>query len=180
MSKYEIVLHPDPKLKKLCLPITEITSQIREISLRMLDTMYEANGIGLAAPQVGILRQLFVMDCKNEEKSSNPIICINPQISWVSEEKNIYEEGCLSIPEFYGEIERPSEIKMICLNEKGVLVEYHFSGLEATCAQHEIDHLNGILFIDYLGPMKRKIITSKMKKIKKQESRVSSDGSIRR
>ena len=174
MRKYEIVLHPDQKLKKKCLPVSEVTKEIRLIGLRMLETMYNAAGIGLAAPQVGILKRIFVMDCAEKDKTSEPHICINPEISWVSENKNIYEEGCLSIPDFYGEIERPTEIKMSCLNENGERLEYHFVGLEATCAQHEIDHLNGVLFIDYLGPMRRQIITAKMKKIKKQTGNIFS------
>ena len=168
MTKYEIVLHPDKKLKKKCLPVSEVTAEIRSIGSRMLETMYDAPGIGLAAPQVGILKRIFVMDCSEKDQISKPYICINPEITWVSDHKSNYEEGCLSIPDFYGEIMRPSEIKMNCLNENGEFLEYHFEGLKATCAQHEIDHLNGVLFIDYLGRVKRQIITTKMKKIKKQ------------
>ena len=179
MRKYEIVLHPDQKLKKCCLRVNKVTSEIRSIGLKMLATMYSANGIGLAAPQVGILKRIFVMDCADKDKSSMPHICINPEISWVSEQRNIYEEGCLSIPDFYGEIERPSEIKMTCLNERGEVMEHHFGGIEATCAQHEIDHLNGTLFIDYLGVVRRQIITTKMKKFKKQNSISSKQGEIR-
>ena len=167
MTKYDIVLYPDRKLKKLCSPVAEVTEEIRKIGFRMLETMYDACGIGLAAPQVGISKKIFVMDCAEKTKMDDPYICINPEIVWISENTNIYEEGCLSIPEFYGEIERPSEIKMTCLNEDGTQVEYHFDGLKATCAQHEMDHLNGILFVDYLGPVKRQIISAKMKKIKK-------------
>tara|TARA_A100001011_G_scaffold390432_1_gene473849 strand:+ start:741 stop:1286 length:546 start_codon:yes stop_codon:yes gene_type:complete len=179
MTKYEIVLHPDQKLKKCCLRINEVTSEVRSVALRMLDTMYDAQGIGLAAPQVGISKRIFVMDCTERDKTSKPYICINPEVSWVSEQKSIYEEGCLSIPDFYGEIERPSEIKMTCLNELGEVMEHHFGGIEATCAQHEIDHLNGTLFIDYLGAVRRQIITTKMKKFKKQNSISSKQGEIR-
>ncbi len=171
MANFEIVLYPDPKLKKQCLPVGQVTNRIRSTGLKMLETMYEASGIGLAAPQVGILKRIFVMDCADKDKTSKPYICINPAITWFSDEKNNYEEGCLSIPDFYGEVERPSEIKVSCLNENGVIKHYHFSGLEAICAQHEIDHLNGILFIDYLGAMRRQIITSKMKKFKKLNNR---------
>ena len=171
MTKYEIVLHPDQKLKKLCVPITKVTEEIRSIGLKMLETMYGAPGIGLAGPQVGIQKRIFVMDCGEKDNKSEPRICINPEITWVSEEKSVYEEGCLSIPDFYAEVERPTEIKMICLNEAGENVEFHFNGLEATCAQHEIDHLNGVLFIDYLGPIRRGIITNKMKKKKKNLNR---------
>ena len=167
MANYEIILHPDQKLKKHCLTVKKVTNEIRAMGLRMLETMYAAPGIGLAAPQVGILKRIFVMDCADKDSNREPYICINPEIIWVSEQKNIYEEGCLSIPDFYGEIERPSEINMICLDIDGNKVEHQFAGLEATCAQHEIDHLNGVLFIDYLSPIRRQIITSKMKKIKK-------------
>ena len=167
MTKYEIVLHPDQKLKKKCLPVDKITDEIRTIGFRMLKTMYDAPGIGLAAPQVGILKRIFVMDCAEKDESTSSHICINPQIIWSSESTNVYEEGCLSIPDFFGDVARPSEIKMKCLNEQGDAMEYHFTGLEATCAQHEIDHLNGVLFIDYLGPIRKQMITTKMKKIKK-------------
>jgi peptide deformylase len=130
--------------------------------------MYLAPGVGLAAPQVGILKRIFVMDCAEKDSKAEPFIIINPEIVWVSDHKNIYEEGCLSIPDFYGEVERPNEVKIRCLNELGDITEHHFGGLQATCAQHEIDHLNGKLFIDYLGQIRRQIITSKMKKYKKE------------
>ena len=174
MLKYEIILYPDQKLKKRCLPFSEVNKETRLIGLRMLETMYSASGIGLAGPQVGILKRIFVMDCAEKDKTSEPHICINPEITWVSENKQSYEEGCLSIPDFYGEIERPAEIKMSCLNEDGEKHEHHFRGLEAICAQHEIDHLNGLLFIDYLGPIRKQIITAKMKKIKKHNGNISS------
>jgi peptide deformylase len=137
----------------------------------MLKTMYEAPGVGLAAPQVGLLKRIFVMDCSDESSTSDPYIFINPEIIWVSEQKSTYEEGCLSIPDFYGDVERPTEIKIRYLNEQGLITDHHFDGLQATCVQHEIDHLDGILFIDYLGPIRRQIITSKMKKYKKENTR---------
>ena len=170
MTNYEIVLHPDQKLKKRSVPIDQVTNEIRSVGLRMLETMYEVQGIGLAGPQVGILKRIFVMDCGEKNKNATPHICINPEINWVSDQKNTYEEGCLSIPNFYGEIERPAEINLRCLNEHGQFVEHHFEGMEAICAQHEIDHLNGILFIDYLGPIKRQLITTKMRKMKKMNN----------
>ena len=169
MTKYEIVLHPDQKLKKKCLPVDEVTNEIRSLGMKMLEIMYDAPGIGLAAPQIGVLKRIFVMDCSEKGKPSKSYICINPEITWFSDQKSVYEEGCLSIPDFYAEIDRPSEIKMSCLNEDGKTVEYYFNGLQATCAQHEIDHLNGKLFIDYLSSIRRQIITTKMKKVKKQK-----------
>ena len=171
MIKFDIILHPDQKLKKICIPVAKVTDEICLVAQGMIETMYKAPGVGLAAPQVGILKRIFVMDCATKDSVSDPHILINPEIVWVSEEKNTYEEGCLSIPDFYGDVERPSEIKICCLNEKGIPIEHHFDGLQATCAQHEIDHLNGVLFIDYLGPIRRQIITSKMKKYKKENIR---------
>ena len=171
MTNFDIVLHPDPKLKKISIPVSEVTEEIRIIVFRMLATMYEAPGVGLAAPQVGILKRIFVMDCADKNSAADPYILINPEIVWVSEQKSTYEEGCLSIPDFYGDVERPQEIKIRCLNEQGLSTEHYFDGLAATCAQHEIDHLNGILFIDYLGPIRKQIITAKMKKYKKENSR---------
>ena len=178
MLKFELVLYPDQKLKKNCLPVAEVTKEIREIGLQMLETMYCASGVGLAAPQVGILKRIFVMDCGERDKNSKPHICINPELLWVSEEKSIYEEGCLSIPDFYGEVERPTQIRMSYLNQNGQRMEVELDGIEATCAQHEIDHLNGVLFIDYLGSVRRQIITSKMRKLKKQKSRITSNSII--
>ena len=171
MALRNIILHPDPKLKKICYPITVITDDIRILVREMLETMYSAPGIGLAAPQVGVLKRVFVMDCAESKESSDPLVLINPEIVWSSKEKNVYEEGCLSIPDFFGEIERPSLVKVTSLDLDGNLQSYDFDGLWATCAQHEIDHLNGKLFIDYLGPMRRSLITSKMRKIKKEKIR---------
>ena len=168
MIKLEIVLHPDQKLKRICIPIARITDNIKLLAAQMLDTMYKAPGIGMAAPQVGILKRIFVMDCADESMDAKPFVLINPEITWVSEEKSKHEEGCLSIPDFYGEVERPKEVKIKCLDKDGFVKEFYFKGLEATCAQHEIDHLNGVLFIDYLSPIRRGIITSKMKKFKKK------------
>ena len=168
MAVLPILIAPHPTLKAKAKPVKDVTDELRALLDDMLETMYDAPGIGLAAPQVGILKRIFVMDCSEKDQISKPYICINPEITWVSDHKSNYEEGCLSIPDFYGEIMRPSEIKMNCLNENGEFLEYHFEGLKATCAQHEIDHLNGVLFIDYLGRVRRQIITTKMKKIKKQ------------
>ena len=171
MTKFDIVLHPDQKLKKISMPVSRVTDETRRIAFRMLQTMYEAPGIGLAAPQVGILKRMFVMDCAEKDAVAEPYVLINPEIIWISDHRNTYEEGCLSIPDFYGDVERPSELKLTCLNEDGEVIEHHFEGLRATCAQHEIDHLNGVLFIDYLAPVRRQIITTKMKKIKKDSVR---------
>ena len=171
MAIREILLHPDQRLKKICNPIQEITDFERTLINDMFETMYNATGIGLAAPQVGVLKRIFVMDCSDKDTSSEPIVLINPEILWASDETIFYEEGCLSIPEFFGEIKRASRVKVQSLDISGALKEHEFEGISSICAQHEIDHLDGRLFIDYLGPIKRNIITTKMKKIKKLNSR---------
>ena len=168
----DILIHPDPRLKKPCDPVTEITEDLRAAAADMLETMYAAPGVGLAAPQVGLMKRVFVMDCvKDPEAAPRPIVLLNPEITWTSEATNTYEEGCLSIPEQYAEVERPAEVKLRWLTLDGALQEEHFTGLWATCAQHELDHLNGKLFIDYLSPLKRQLITRKMEKLKRDRVR---------
>ena len=138
----------------------------------MLETMYAAPGVGLAGPQVGLMKRLFVMDCvKDPEAAPRPMVLMNPAVTWTSEACNVYEEGCLSIPEHYAEVERPAEVRVRWLGLDGTMHEEQFSGLWATCAQHEIDHLNGKLFIDYLSPLKRQLITRKMEKLKRDRAR---------
>ena len=167
-----ILIHPDPRLKKLCDPVTEISSDLGKLAEEMLETMYDAPGIGLAAPQIGVTKRLIVLDCvKAVDEAPRPIAMFNPVISWSSEELSIYEEGCLSIPEQYAEVQRPAEVRVTWLGLDGKMQEEQFSGLWATCVQHEIDHLNGKLFIDYLGPLKRQMITRKMEKLKRERAR---------
>jgi len=143
----------------------------RKLADDMLETMYEAPGVGLAAPQVGVLSRLFVMDCAKKEDEPDPMVLINPEITWASDEMNVHEEGCLSIPEQFDEVTRPAEVTVRFLDRDGQLQEQTFDGLRATCAQHEIDHLNGKLFIDYLSRMKRAMITKKMQKLKAERAR---------
>ena len=172
MTLRPILIHPDPRLKKVCDPVPEVTDEIRKLADDMLATMYDAPGIGLAAPQVGVMKRVFVMDCvKEKDAAPEPMVLINPEVTWGSEETNVYEEGCLSIPEQYAEVTRPAEVRMRWLGLDGQTHEEQFDGLWATCAQHEFDHLNGKLFIDYLGPMKRKMITRKMEKLKRERAR---------
>ena len=168
----DILIHPDPRLKKLCDPVTEITDDLRMAAADMLETMYAAPGVGLAGPQVGLMKRIFVMDCvKDPEADPRPLVVINPEIIWASDAMNTYDEGCLSIPEHYAEVERPAEVKLRWLALDGTTHEEHFAGLWATCAQHEMDHLNGKLFIDYLSPLKRQLITRKMEKLKRDRAR---------
>jgi peptide deformylase len=165
-----ILIHPDPRLKKLCEPVAEITAEVRQLASDMLETMYDAPGIGLAAPQVGVTKRVIVMDCI-KDGPPEPIALINPEIVWVSEDQTVYEEGCLSIPEIYNDITRPAEVTVRWTDLDGLPQERQFSGLWATCVQHEIDHLDGKLFIDYLGPLKRQMITRKMEKLKRERAR---------
>ncbi len=164
----DILIHPDPRLKKPCTPVADITPDLVALAHDMLETMYAAPGVGLAAPQVGVTRRLFVMDCiKDPEVPARPLILFNPEITWASEDLSTYDEGCLSIPDEYAEVERPAQVRVRWTDEAGQTQEELFSGLWATCAQHEIDHLDGKLFIDYLGPMKRQMITRRMEKLKR-------------
>jgi peptide deformylase len=172
MSVKPIILHPDPRLKKVAEPISDISSELGKLAEDMLETMYDAPGIGLAAPQVGVLKRLIVMDCIKEEGAKpQPMILFNPVVTWVSEEQNTYDEGCLSIPEHYAEIERPAVARVAWIDAAGKAQEEEFDGLWATCVQHEIDHLDGKLFIDYLKPLKRQMITRKMQKLKREMAR---------
>ena len=142
----------------------------------MLETMYDAPGIGLAAPQIGVLQRLIVMDCvKEEDADPAPVIMFNPEITAVSQESEIYEEGCLSIPDHYAEVTRPKEVEVKWIDVEGVEQRQGFDGLWSTCVQHEIDHLNGKLFIDYIGVMKRQLITRKMQKLKRELARKKED-----
>ncbi len=167
-----ILIHPDPRLKKPCEPIAEITPDIVALANDLLQTMYAAPGIGLAAPQVGVTRRLIVMDCeKRPDAPPVPVVLINPVVLWTSEELSTYDEGCLSIPDQYAEIQRPAEVRVGWLGLDGAPQEQQFDGLWATCVQHEIDHLDGKLFIDYLGPLKRQMITRKMEKLKREMAR---------
>jgi peptide deformylase len=172
MTLRSILLHPDPRLKKVCDPVTAVSSEIGKLAEDMLETMYHAPGVGLAAPQVGVNARLFVMDCVKEEGAPpRPMVLINPEITWTSDEKNVYEEGCLSIPENYAEVTRPARVRMRWTGLDGTPQEEEFDGLWATCAQHEVDHLNGKLFIDHLGLMKRQLITRRMQKMKREKAR---------
>ncbi len=167
-----ILIHPDPRLKKVCAPVADISDDLCKLADDMLETMYDAPGIGLAAPQIGVMDRVIVMDCVKEDgEAPKPMVMFNPEVILNSDDLNVYEEGCLSIPEQFAEVTRPKEVKVRWLDRDGNLQEQDFDGLWATCVQHEIDHLNGKLFIDYLGPMKRQMITRKSMKLKKERAR---------
>ncbi|KAE9628950.1 peptide deformylase [Parasedimentitalea maritima] len=170
--KRNILIHPDPRLKKVCAPVTDITDDLRKLADDMLETMYDAPGIGLAAPQIGIMDRIIALDCVKEEgETPRPLVMFNPVIVASSDETNVYEEGCLSIPEQYGEVTRPKVVDVEWMDRDGNAQRETFDDLWATCVQHEIDHLQGKLFIDYLKPLRRQMITRKMQKLKRELAR---------
>ena len=170
--KRNIILHPDPRLKKVADPVSDIDDTLRALADDMLETMYDAPGIGLAAPQVGVLQRLLVADCVKEKgEKPRPLVMFNPEVIASSDEMNVYEEGCLSIPEQFADVTRPAEVEVRWMDRDGAEQSEVFTGLWATCVQHEIDHLNGKLFIDYLKPLKRQIITRKRVKFKRELAR---------
>lgn len=170
MSTYDIITIPDPVLKQEANPVNKVTSDIQKQMDQMLQTMYDAPGIGLAANQVGLLNRVIVMDLADQDSGEEaaPWFMVNPQIIWESEEMSVMQEGCLSIPKQYGDVERPAEVRVKYLDYNGKEAEMEASGLLSHCVQHEIDHLNGILFIDYLSSLKRNMIIKKVDKLKKQ------------
>jgi peptide deformylase len=168
MALREILVLPDKRLRKLSEPVKKIDSGIRKLIDDMFETMYDAPGIGLAAIQIGTAKRVVTLDLAKKEEPKNPQVLINPDIVWSSDEQAMYEEGCLSIPETYGEVERPARVKVKYLDAEGAEREIEANGLLSTCLQHEIDHLNGILFIDHLSRLKRDRIIKKFSKAAKR------------
>ncbi|OAN78911.1 peptide deformylase [Jannaschia sp. EhC01] len=170
--KLPILIHPDPRLKKVAAPVADLSDELRMLADNMLTTMYEAPGIGLAAPQVGVGQRLIVLDCVKEEGAApRPLAMFNPEVVASSDEMNTYDEGCLSIPDIYADVTRPEAVTVQWIDLHGNPQEETFDGLWATCVQHEIDHLEGKLFIDYLSGLKRQLITRKMVKLKRDRAR---------
>ena len=171
MALREIIILPDKQLRLVSKPVEKVTTEIRKLADDMFETMYDAPGIGLAAIQVAQPLRLITMDLakKSEdgETKPQPRVFINPEITWRSEEKGIYEEGCLSIPDYYEEVERPAKVKVKYLDLDGKPREVDADGLLATCLQHEVDHLNGVLFIDHISKLKRDMVTKKFAKAAK-------------
>ena len=169
MSLLPIITVPNPVLKEIARPIETISAAIKQQAADMIETMYEAPGIGLAANQVGQLNRMFVMDVhyRKEPATRNPIVMMNPEIVWRSEELSVMEEGCLSIPQQYAEVERPRTVRVTYIDLDGQLQEMEGSDLTSHCIQHELDHLNGVLFIDYLSRLKRNMILRKIDKMRK-------------
>src|SRR5665213_2065597 len=167
MALRDIRLVPDPILKKVSARVEVVDDALRALMDDMLETMYAAPGIGLAAIQVGVPKRVIVMDIARPEEEPAPRFFVNPEILWASEETAPYEEGCLSVPEIYDEVERPSRVKLRYVNYQGETVEEDAEGLFAVCIQHEMDHLDGILFIDHLSRLKREQAIKKVKKLVK-------------
>ena len=184
MPALSVVEVPDQRLRTVCAPVAEVTDEVRRLGADMIETMYAANGIGLAAPQVGVLARVVVIDLQERaqgeaaeaegadpadepERVRDPHIYINPELTWVSDELSTYNEGCLSIPDQYAEVTRPARCRVRWLDERGDAHEAEMGGLLATCMQHEIDHLNGVLFIDHISRLKRDMVMRRLAKARK-------------
>jgi len=165
-----LVLLPDPVLRQKSEPLEGIDSDVDRLVTDMLETMYDAPGIGLAAIQVGVPRRLLVIDVSKDEDERTPLVFINPEIVTASDERSTYEEGCLSIPDYYAEVERPASVTVRHLDRAGKEQTTEADGLLATCLQHEIDHLNGVLFIDHISKLKRDMVVKKFTKLARQKN----------
>ncbi len=169
MSILNILRYPDPRLHKIAKPVTVFDARIKQLAADMAETMYDAPGVGLAASQVDVHEQLVVID--TSEDNSQLKVFINPEIIWESEERKVYDEGCLSVPGIYDGVERPAEVKVRALDLDGNPFEMHADGLMAVCIQHELDHLKGKVFVEYLSPLKRNRIKTKMIKEEREISK---------
>tara|TARA_B100000575_G_scaffold221037_1_gene181471 strand:- start:164 stop:688 length:525 start_codon:yes stop_codon:yes gene_type:complete len=172
MSQRKIVIEPDPILRKKSKTIEKVDDELRILLDDMLETMYAAPGIGLAAVQIGILKRLIVIDISKDQEKKNPLFLINPEIISKSKKTSTYEEGCLSLPGHFAEVERPAECQIRFVDYNGKTKELQANGLLATCIQHEVDHLDGVLFIDYLSKLKKDMIVKKLIKHKKELNKV--------
>jgi len=176
MAIRTILTAPDPRLKKKSRPVGSVDAEVRRLMDDMLETMYEAPGIGLAAPQLGELKRVIVLDIDREDVKTGPLFMANPEIVEASDEDATYEEGCLSVPEHYSDVVRPAKVTVRYLDRDGAQQELACEGLLATCVQHEIDHLDGVLFIDHISALKRNMILRKLLKARKEAERDDGDG----
>src|SRR5215469_1855784 len=167
MAIRPILTAPDPRLKAVSAPVEKVDAEIRKLAEDMAESMYAADGIGLAAVQIGVAKRVIVLDLDQKDGKKNWRVFINPKILWASDELATFEEGCLSVPEIWEEVERPARIKAQFLDREGTSKEMEAEGLLATCLQHEMDHLEGILFIDHLSKLKRSIALRKLQKAKR-------------
>jgi peptide deformylase len=170
MAILPILIAPDPRLKQKAKPVARVDARVRALMDDMLETMYDAPGIGLAAPQVGVLERVIVVDVADKDETPQPLRLANPEILWQSEEMGVYNEGCLSLPDHYADVERPARVKVRYLDENGEPRDLDADGLLATCIQHEIDHLEGTLFVDHISMLKRNMILRKLQKTKKLQA----------
>lgn len=164
MTIKPLIILPDPLLRQVSTPFEHVDAEVQKLADDMLETMYEAPGIGLAAIQIGVQRRLLVIDVSKEDEEKRPLVFINPEIITSSDERSVYEEGCLSIPDYYAEVERPASVTVKSLDRDGKEQLTEADGLLATCLQHEIDHLNGILFIDHISRLKREMVIKRFTK----------------
>ncbi|MEQ8355757.1 MAG: peptide deformylase [Kiloniellaceae bacterium] len=178
MALLPIITAPDPRLKKICAPVETVDDEIRRLMDDMLETMYNAPGIGLAAPQVGALKRIIVVDISGDEEENAPVFMANPELIEVSDDDAAYEEGCLSLPDYYGEVVRPGKIRVRYLDRENEIRELEAEGLLATCIQHEMDHLEGILFVDHMTALKRNMILRKLLKAKKADKPLASYATV--
>lgn len=169
MALLTVITAPDPRLKVKAKPVAKVDKDVRKLMDDMLATMYEAPGIGLAAPQVGVAKRVIVLDIAAKDEKPAPLAMANPEIVWTSDETVTWEEGCLSVPEHYADVKRPASIRVRYLDRENEIRELDAAGLLATCIQHEMDHLEGVLFIDKISALKRGIILRKLVKAKKSE-----------
>jgi len=176
MALRSILTAPDPRLKKKAAAVASVDAEVRQLMDDMLETMYAAPGIGLAAPQVGELKRVIVLDIDREDVKTGPLCMANPEVIEASDEDAIYEEGCLSVPEHYSDVARPAKVTVRYLDRDGGTKELTCEGLLATCVQHEIDHLDGILFIDHISSLKRNMILRKLLKARKEKEREEAEG----
>ncbi len=165
MTIKPLIILPDPLLRQVSKPVERVDDMLRKLAGDMLETMYDAPGIGLAAIQIGLPMRLLVIDLAKEDDEPAPHVFVNPEILESSDERSVYEEGCLSIPEYYAEVERPAFVRVKYVDRDGKQQEMQAEGLMATCLQHEIDHLDGVLFIDHISKLKRDIVMRKFRKL---------------
>lgn len=170
MTIKPLIILPDPLLRQVSTSIERVDAELQKLADDMLETMYEAPGIGLAAIQVGVPRRLLVIDVSKEGEDKQPLVFINPEIIKSSDERSVYEEGCLSIPDYYAEVERPAMVTVKSIDRDGKEQLTEAAGLLATCLQHEIDHLNGVLFIDHISRLKREMVIKKFTKAAKSKA----------
>ena len=175
MAIKTILTAPDPRLKKKSQPVASVDADVRQLMDDMLETMYAAPGIGLAAPQVDVLKRVIVLDIDREDTKTGPLLMANPEIVEASDEDATYEEGCLSLPEHYSDVVRPAKVTVRYLDRDGAQKDLACEGLLATCVQHEIDHLDGILFVDHISSLKRNMILRKLLKTRKEKEREDAD-----